>query len=1126
MSADFGNCSSTATRNITVSALPAVDFYSANSNSFCKGPAAIVFQNLTADVASASWNFGDGGTSNSAAPSVTHTYGAAASGNFTVTLAVTDSKGCSSTITKPGYVNILAPFVTIGGIPGGLCKGQTFTPSFTGGTVDGVGSYDWDFGDGSPHSNLSVPAHSYAANGNYTVKLTIVTTSGCTASGTSSNPIQVSDAPVVNFDKDKDPVCHSDVVTFTNLSTPVNAPPNAVVWSFGDGTTSTLSNPPPHKFPDTGAYTIQLKVTNFGCSDSLTKVGLVHVLPPVANFGYKVMDCNLKTNVTFIDSSKNGDIATYGALSYIWNFGDGSPTDLTPAPVHTYPAITSYSVQLIINNTLCHDTITKIVELISDKAAFVLDKPVYCRNEKITYSSTNNTSHIKVFNWVVDGVPHVTDQAGYYDGYPVTGSHTVQLITTDINGCSDTSAPQTYSVTGPTVAFGLATNGGCKGSTLTFIDSSTSVGTIKSWTFDFGDGIIKSSVAPFTHQYADTGLYQVKLTVQDDIGCQDSMVKPVLVTKPLPKFSAAQTTFCPGVPLQFTDSSAGKGLSYNWNFGDGQTDSVKNPLHQYSVLRDSVYSVTLIVKDTSGCSDTLVQSNYIKVRSPKALYSVTDTVTFCPPLETKFFFTGKDYESFSWDFGDGGGPSSLANINHFYNKYGSYQAKLYAVGFGGCIDSATINIAVTDPYATTSVTFDPKTACNNLTVIFTVKAPDSSKYYLNFGDGGVDSLKTTFSHYYNLPNVYSPYILIADNVGCQVIIGGLGNVDIKGAVPLFGIDKKAFCDQGTVNFTDYSQDGNDPIVTRTWDFGDGSTPQVLPGGATYTYTKPGLFVPTLSVTTVANCTQTFTDTIRVLATPQPIITSADGVCVNLPLAFSGSLLVPPDTAINWKWDTGNGQTSTQQNISVTYSDAGLHHLTLEATNSLGCKGDTSRDIKVFPLPSIQLAGDTSIIAGGAGITIPLTYSPNATSYNWTPATSLSCTDCSNPFATPKFTTTYQVIVTDSNGCISSRNVTLVVICNDKNFFIPNTFSPNNDGSNDRFYPRGTGLNLIQAMRIFNRWGELIFEKRNFPANDASSGWDGTYKGKPAPTDTYIYMIDIICNNASIITSKGNVTLIR
>jgi len=350
-------------------------------------------------------------------------------------------------------------------------------------------------------------------------------------------------------------------------------------------------------------------------------------------------------------------------------------------------------------------------------------------------------------------------------------------------------------------------------------------------------------------------------------------------------------------------------------------------------------------------------------------------------------------------------------------------------------------------------------------------------------------------------------------------------VVINGALPIFGMDKKKFCDSSTVYFTDYSRQAQDAIVTKSWNFGDGST-YVSNGDTTHKYTVPGLYVPTQTVTTVAGCQSVYSDTVRVLATPKPVINSDEGVCNDLSIDFAGTLSNPPDTAIIWKWDLSGGQTSAQQNVTVHYADTGLHHIALEATNSLGCKGDTAKDIIVYPLPTIKVTGDTTLLSGTPGITIPLTYSNNVTSYAWTPPTNLSCADCPNPFASIKFTSTYNVKVTDVNGCVSSRDVTLIALCNNKNFFIPNTFSPNNDGNNDAFYPRGKGLERIQALRIFNRWGEMVFEKRNFPANDASAGWDGTYKGQKAASDTYVYMIDIICENAVIITYKGNITLIR
>ena len=179
----------------------------------------------------------------------------------------------------------------------------------------------------------------------------------------------------------------------------------------------------------------------------------------------------------------------------------------------------------------------------------------------------------------------------------------------------------------------------------------------------------------------------------------------------------------------------------------------------------------------------------------------------------------------------------------------------------------------------------------------------------------------------------------------------------------------------------------------------------------------------------------------------------------------------------------------------------------------------------MPLPAINIVADPVIILG-TGTTIPVTYSPNAMAYSWTPPTSLSCANCPTPYANPKFTTKYNVLVTDSNGCKSSRDITITVVCNNNNYFIPNTFSPNGDGTNDVFYVRGRGLERVQSMRIFNRWGQVVFERMNFQANDPASGWNGMINGKPADPDVYVFVIELICENATIIPYRGNVALIR
>jgi gliding motility-associated-like protein len=147
-------------------------------------------------------------------------------------------------------------------------------------------------------------------------------------------------------------------------------------------------------------------------------------------------------------------------------------------------------------------------------------------------------------------------------------------------------------------------------------------------------------------------------------------------------------------------------------------------------------------------------------------------------------------------------------------------------------------------------------------------------------------------------------------------------------------------------------------------------------------------------------------------------------------------------------------------------------------------------------------------------------------YTWSPATYLNCTDCPQPLVTPKLNTQYTVNFVDSNGCKNTGQIQIVVFCKNSNVFIPNTFSPNGDGSNDIFYIRGKGLDRVKSLRIFNRWGQVVFEKRDFPINDALSGWDGKFKGNRPQPDVYVYQLEVFCDNSEIFRFEGNVALIQ
>lgn len=190
-----------------------------------------------------------------------------------------------------------------------------------------------------------------------------------------------------------------------------------------------------------------------------------------------------------------------------------------------------------------------------------------------------------------------------------------------------------------------------------------------------------------------------------------------------------------------------------------------------------------------------------------------------------------------------------------------------------------------------------------------------------------------------------------------------------------------------------------------------------------------------------------------------------------------------------------------------------------------CLSDTLKvRLTVNPLPLIDAGSDERIVAGsstqlqasGTGIHHLL----------WSPDSVLECNTCYAPSAKPLETTTFHLTAYSAKGCIATDSVTIHVLCDGSQLFLPNTFSPNGDGLNDYFYPRGKGIPGIVSFRIFSRWGELLYERENIAANDEYAGWNGTGKGKMLAPDVYVYLIVASCGSGEHITLKGDITLMR
>jgi gliding motility-associated-like protein len=197
-----------------------------------------------------------------------------------------------------------------------------------------------------------------------------------------------------------------------------------------------------------------------------------------------------------------------------------------------------------------------------------------------------------------------------------------------------------------------------------------------------------------------------------------------------------------------------------------------------------------------------------------------------------------------------------------------------------------------------------------------------------------------------------------------------------------------------------------------------------------------------------------------------------------------------------------------------------------ASDAIGCFKDTGYvPIKVYPMPVVN-AGEDKTINVGKTIDLTPVISTDVTNVTWSPTSGIFRNSYPDITVKPNESAEYTVEVSNEGGCRARDKVTVYVLCNNANVFIPNTFSPNGDGANDIFYPRGSGIFQVKMLRVFNRWGETVFEKSNLYANDISAGWNGTFKGAKLLPDVFVYTMDVVCENNTTLTFKGNIALIR
>ncbi|MBV6654269.1 MAG: gliding motility-associated C-terminal domain-containing protein, partial [Mameliella sp.] len=212
-------------------------------------------------------------------------------------------------------------------------------------------------------------------------------------------------------------------------------------------------------------------------------------------------------------------------------------------------------------------------------------------------------------------------------------------------------------------------------------------------------------------------------------------------------------------------------------------------------------------------------------------------------------------------------------------------------------------------------------------------------------------------------------------------------------------------------------------------------------------------------------------------------------------------------------------------IAPVFDNLAAGDYTFVVMDANGCLATASATVEQPPELIVDAGADIQIDLGYNDQIDATVTNPDVT-YSWMPPDSLSCTDCEDPVTNPVNTTLYTITVTDGNGCIAVDSVTVRVIKN-RPVYIPNAFSPNADGRNDGFTVyAGPAVRRVQELKIFNRWGGMVFDGANFPPNEPGLGWDGTFKGEPAQIGVFAYYAKVEFIDGVVVLFEGDIQVVR
>jgi gliding motility-associated-like protein len=558
------------------------------------------------------------------------------------------------------------------------------------------------------------------------------------------------------------------------------------------------------------------------------------------------------------------------------------------------------------------------------------------------------------------------------------------------------------------------------------------------------------------------------------------------------------TSICAGTSVPINMFAAGA-YTYLWS----PTTGLSSPVVQNPIATPTATTTYSVIASQGRCSTNA--SFTITINPVTVTFTLTDTICLGFSDSVDVSFPGSASYQFLWSPGTYVSNSTIPNPIITPTAAGTFT---YVVAVSSptspCPTTDVININVVDD----SIAIAPRDTAICRGQAIQVRGYASPLFTLQWIPTAGIGVSTIINPLI-VPDTSAMYVVSAQIKKCPNKYDTMW-VDVQPNPTVFAGENRFVCQNDTLHLTSYVQPQWYTHYSYSWSAGTALFDSV---SQTVVFNGAISREEVLTVTTPAGCIGK--DSLYITVYPAEVLEAMP----NLSLCPGDSAVLKPSSNLagtSFRWippiyisDSLSGSPVIKPITSTNYLVVG--------TSSQGCKDTAAFSVKVNPAAVIYL-GDSVLLYPGE--TYQINPQTNCTQFQWFPPYGLSDATASNPIATPEFDSKYVVVASTENGCTATDSIS-IYLDPESIIWVPNAFTPGNGVNNYlKIYKRG--IVSLNYFRIYNRWGNLVYESNNIE----DAGWDGSYKGKPQAFDVYVYTAQVVTNTGKLINKQGNVTLLR